>query len=203
MKEARLDFLRELANIGTGHATTALSQMLNGRLFQLVVPDAQMLPFTEAAEYMGGAEQVVVGIFIVISGDVKGHMAFLQAPGECPGAAQLLTGIEQPELDELGRSALQELGNIMVTSYLNALSTMTNLLMVPSVPGLAIDMAGAVWESVLAGAQVTDEVTVIRTRFSADGEDIEGHILFLPDHEDFEKVARLFGWGNCDDRGIC
>ena len=203
MKEARLDFLRELANIGTGHATTALSQMLNGRLFQLVVPDAQMLPFTEAAEYMGGAEQVVVGIFIVISGDVKGHMAFLQPLESALVLLRLLTGIEQPELDELGRSALQELGNIMVTSYLNALSTMTNLLMVPSVPGLAIDMAGAVWESVLAGAQVTDEVTVIRTRFSADGEDIEGHILFLPDHEDFEKVARLFGLGNCDDRGIC
>ncbi|HHT42707.1 MAG TPA: CheY-P-specific phosphatase CheC [Firmicutes bacterium] len=195
MKEARLDFLRELANIGTGHATTALSQMLNGRLFQLVVPDAQMLPFTEAAEYMGGAEQVVVGIFIVISGDVKGHMAFLQPLESALVLLRLLTGIEQPELDELGRSALQELGNIMVTSYLNALSTMTNLLMVPSVPGLAIDMAGAVWESVLAGAQVTDEVTVIRTRFSADGEDIEGHILFLPDHEDFEKVARLFGLG--------
>ncbi|MDI9458668.1 MAG: chemotaxis protein CheC [Bacillota bacterium] len=195
MKEARLDFLRELANIGTGHATTALSQMLNGRLFQLVVPDAQMLPFTEAAEYMGGAEQVVVGIFIVISGDVKGHMAFLQPLESALVLLRLLTGIEQPELDELGRSALQELGNIMVTSYLNALSTMTNLLMVPSVPGLAIDMAGAVWESVLAGAQVTDEVTVIRTRFSADGEDIEGHILFLPDNEDFEKVARLFGLG--------
>jgi chemotaxis protein CheC len=195
LKEARLDFLRELANIGTGHATTALSQMLNGRLFQLVVPDAQMLPFTEAAEYMGGAEQVVVGIFIVISGDVKGHMAFLQPLESALVLLRLLTGIEQPELDELGRSALQELGNIMVTSYLNALSTMTNLLMVPSVPGLAIDMAGAVWESVLAGAQVTDEVTVIRTRFSADGEDIEGHILFLPDNEDFEKVARLFGLG--------
>ena len=194
MKEARLDFLRELANIGTGHATTALSQMLNGRLFQLVVPDAQMRPFTEAAEYMGGAEQVVVGIFIVISGDVKGHMAFLQPLESALVLLRLLTGIEQPELDELGRSALQELGNIMVTSYLNALSTMTNLLMVPSVPGLAIDMAGAVWGT-FGRAQVTDEVTVIRTRFSADGEDIEGHILFLPDHEDFEKVARLFGLG--------
>lgn len=193
MTEIRLDFLRELASIGTGHATTALSQMLNGRLFQLVVPDAQMLPFTEAADYIGGQDQVVVGIFVVISGDVKGHMAFLQPLDSAQVLLKLLTGSHSDEIDELGRSALQELGNIMITSYLNALSKMTNLLMAPSVPGLAIDMAGAVWQSVLAGAQVADDVTVIRTEFSADGKAIEGHIIFLPDDEDFKKIARSLG----------
>ncbi len=76
MNAARLDFLKELANIGTGHATTALSQMLQGKLFQLVVPDAQMLPFEELADFIGGLEQVVAGIFVIISGDVAGHMAF-------------------------------------------------------------------------------------------------------------------------------
>jgi chemotaxis protein CheC len=189
----KLDFLRELANIGTGHATTALSQMLDGKLFQLVVPDAQMLPFTEAADYMGGLEKVVVGIFVVISGDVQGHMACLHPLESARTLIRLLTGEDKPEIDEMGRSALQELGNIMVTSFLNALSKMTNLLMMPSVPGLAIDMAGAVWESILAGAEVAGEVTVIRTRFSAEGEAIEGHIIFLPDEDDFNKIARQFG----------
>ncbi|HBG08715.1 MAG: CheY-P-specific phosphatase CheC [Firmicutes bacterium] len=193
MNEMKLDFLRELANIGTGHATTALSQMLDGKLFQLVVPDAQMLPFTEAADYMGGLEKVVVGIFVVISGDVQGHMACLHPLESARTLIRLLTGEDKPEIDEMGRSALQELGNIMVTSFLNALSKMTNLLMMPSVPGLAIDMAGAVWESILAGAEVAGEVTVIRTRFSAEGEAIEGHIIFLPDEDDFNKIARQFG----------
>jgi chemotaxis protein CheC len=193
VNEMKLDFLRELANIGTGHATTALSQMLDGKLFQLVVPDAQMLPFTEAADYMGGLEKVVVGIFVVISGDVQGHMACLHPLESARTLIRLLTGEDKPEIDEMGRSALQELGNIMVTSFLNALSKMTNLLMMPSVPGLAIDMAGAVWESILAGAEVAGEVTVIRTRFSAEGEAIEGHIIFLPDEDDFNKIARQFG----------
>lgn len=195
MSEVKLDFLRELANIGTGHATTALSEMLQGRLFQLVVPDAQMLPFTEAAQYVGGLEQIVVGIFVVISGDVEGHMAFLMPLDSAQVLLRLLLDQEGETIDELGRSALQEIGNIMVTSYLNALSKMTNLLMAPSVPGVAIDMAGAVWESVLAGAQVRNEVTVIRTEFSADGESIEGHIIFLPDDEDFNKIAGLLGLG--------
>ncbi len=193
MNDAKLDFLKELANIGTGHATTALSQMLSGRLFQLVVPDAQMLPFSEAAAYIGGSEQVVVGIFVVVSGDVKGYMAFLIPLDSALVLLRLLTGDDSGEIDELARSALQELGNIMITSYLNALSKMTDLLMAPSVPGVAIDMAGAVWESVLAGAQVTNEVTVIRTEFFADGESIEGNIIFLPDDDDFNKIARLLG----------
>lgn len=195
MNDAKLDFLKELANIGTGHATTALSQMLSGRLFQLVVPDAQMLPFAEAAEYVGGAEQVVVGIFVVVSGDVKGHMAFLLPLDSALVLLRLLIGDSSGEMNELARSALQEIGNIMITSYLNALSKMTNLLMAPSVPGVAIDMAGAVWQSVLAGAQVTNEVTVIRTEFFADGESIEGNIIFLPDDDDFKKIARLLGLG--------
>ncbi len=193
MNDVKLDFLKELANIGTGHATTALSQMLSGRLFQLVVPDAQMLPFSEAAEYLGGSDQVVVGIFVVVSGDVKGHMAFLQPLDSASVLLRLLIGDDSGEMDELARSALQELGNIMVTSYLNALAKMTGLLMAPSVPGVAIDMAGAVWESVLAGAQVVNEVTVIRTQFFADGESIEGNIIFLPDDDDFRKIARMFG----------
>lgn len=193
MSEIKLDFLRELANIGTGHATTALSQMLSGRLFQLVVPDAKMLPFTEAAEYVGGLEQTVVGIFVVISGDVQGYMAFLMPLDSAKVLLKHLIGEEFSEVDEMGRSALQEIGNIMVTSYLNALSKMTNLLMAPSVPAVAIDMAGAVWESVLAGAQIKNEVTVIRTEFSADGEAIEGHIIFLPNDDDFIKIARLLG----------
>ena len=131
MNEQKLDFLRELAVIGTGHATIALSQMLQGRMFKLVVPDAQMLPFTEAADYMGGLEQVVVGIFVVISGDVRGYMACLHPLDTARLLVRLLTGQETEEIDELGRSALQELGNIMVTSFLNALSKMTNLLMSP------------------------------------------------------------------------
>ncbi|MDI9442447.1 MAG: CheY-P-specific phosphatase CheC [Firmicutes bacterium] len=191
---ARLDFLKELANIGTGHATTALSQMLHGKLFRLVTPDAQMLPFEELAEYIGGLEQIVAGIFIVISGDVKGYMAFLMPYESALLLVELLTGeFDGEELGELERSALQEIGNIMITSYLNALSKMTGLLMIPSIPALAIDMAGAVWQSVLAGAEVTSDVTLIRTEFSAQGKAIEGNIIFLPDEEDFARVARILG----------
>lgn len=195
MQEAKLDFLKELANIGTGHATTALSQMLSGKLFQLVVPEARLLHFEEAARFVESLEQVVVGIFIVVSGDVKGHMAFLLPVDSAMVLVRLLTGDDSGEFNDMALSALQEIGNIMITSYLNALSKMTDLLMAPSVPGVAVDMAGAIWQSVLAGAQVINEVTLIRTEFYADGESIEGNIIFLPDEDDFKKIAVLLGLG--------
>jgi chemotaxis protein CheC len=123
-------------------------------------------------------------------------MAFILPVESAAVLVRLLTGSEDSTdeiFDELGRSALAEIGNIMITSYLNALSKMTGLLMIPSIPALAIDMAGAVWQSVLAGAEVTSDVTLIRTEFSAQGKAIEGNIIFLPDEEDFARVARILG----------
>ena len=81
----------------------------------------------------------------------------------------------------------------MITSYLNALSALTNFVLRPSIPGLAIDMAGAVWQSVLAGALIDDEVTLIRTDFSAEGIAVEGNIILLPEEDEFKKIARVLG----------
>lgn len=195
MNSPRMDLLKELGNIGAGHATTALSQMLNGQKLQLVVPQADLLPFEDMASLIDG-EQEVVGIYIQITGDITGHMAFVLPVNSALMLVRLLTFDESGELNELALSALQEVGNIMITSYLNALASMTNLMLAPSVPGVAVDMAGAVWQSILAGAQVADSVTLIRTDFYTDDVAIEGHIIFLPDEEDFNRIVRLLGIGD-------
>ncbi len=122
-------------------------------------------------------------------------MAFI-LPVECAAVlVKLLVGNGRSGevFDALGRSAIEELGNIMITSYLNALSALTGLVMKPSIPGLAIDMAGAVWQSILAGALVDDEVTLIRTEFSAEGVAIDGNIILLPAEDEFKKIARVLG----------
>ncbi len=197
MSNRKVDFLRELGTIGVGHATIALSEMLHGKLFRLEVPDVRILRFEETAEYIGGLDQVVAGVFIHISGDIAGHMAFIIPVESAAVLVKLLLGEDvnstQDVFDEIGRSALAELGNIMITSYLNALSALTNLVMKPSIPGLAIDMAGAVWESILAGALVDDEVTLIRTEFSAEGVEIQGNIILLPEEDEFKKIAHVLG----------
>ncbi|HHT72542.1 MAG TPA: CheY-P-specific phosphatase CheC [Firmicutes bacterium] len=195
MTSRKVDFLRELGTIGVGHATIALSDMLQGKLLRLEVPDVRILRFGELAEFIGGLDQTVAGVFIQISGDVSGYMAFI-LPVECAAVlVKLLVGNGRSGevFDALGRSAIEELGNIMITSYLNALSALTGLVMKPSIPGLAIDMAGAVWQSILAGALVDDEVTLIRTEFSAEGVAIDGNIILLPAEDEFKKIARVLG----------
>ena len=194
MKDPKLDFLQELGNIGAGHATTALSKMLDGRRLQLVIPEADLIPFEQAAQLMQGEEEApVAGIYIQVSGDASGHMAFILPLESAMTLVKLLTFDDSGVLNEMALSALQEVGNIMITSYLNAMSSMTGLVMAPSVPGVAIDMAGAVWESILAGALIADHVTVIKTDFFTDEESLGGHIIFLPDEEDFEKIAVILG----------
>ena len=145
--ERKVDFLRELGTIGVGHATIALSEILQGKLFRLEVPDVRILRFEEAASFIGGLDQVVAGVSIQISGDLSGHMAFILPVESAAVLVRLLTGSEDSTdeiFDELGRSALAEIGNIMITSYLNALSALTNFVLRPSIPGLDIDIAGAV-----------------------------------------------------------
>ena len=92
-------------------------------------------------------------------------------------------------------STLQEVGNIVVTSYLNALAEMTNTVLYPSVPAVAVDMAAAVWSSILAGAEVADYITIVQTGFQTDAEIIDGTIAFIPDEEDLAKLLGALGMG--------
>jgi chemotaxis protein CheC len=188
----QLDLLRELGNIGAGNATSALSMMLQDRKLEMVVPEVAMLSLPETTTLIGGPEALVAGIYIAVSGDVDGHMAFLMPMESAQELVHSLLGHEAMEFDEMGRSALEEVGNIVVTSYLNALAEMTDLMIIPSVPGLAIDMAGAIWSSILAGAQIIDDyITVIKTDFASEGKQITGHIMLIPGEAGFDKFFSI------------
>lgn len=188
----QLDLLRELGNIGAGNATTALSAMLGDRKLEMVVPSVVVLSLPETMELLGGPEAPVAGIYISVSGDISGHMALLLPQTSALELVHQLMGVSGGQLDEMGRSVLQEVGNIVVGSYLNALSDMTGFKLMPSVPALAIDMAGAIWGAILAGAQITEDlITVIKTDFISEGRQVEGHILLLPGKDEFRKFFQI------------
>mgnify|MGYP000938536751 FL=1 len=188
----QLDLLRELGNIGAGNATSALSSMLHDRRLDMVVPEVAFLSLPETTDLIGGSEAPVAGIYIEVSGDVHGHMAFLMPIGSAQELVEAILGQELTEFDDMSCSVLEEVGNIVITSYLNALSGMTDLMIMPSVPGLAIDMAGAIWSSILVGAEIMDDhITVIKTDFSSEGRQIAGHILLIPGEGGFDKFFKI------------
>ena len=192
LTETDLDGLREVGNIGAGHAATALSQFL-GDVVSLQVPRVRALALREIPDAVGGAERVLVGIHLRVFGDFRGNL-LLTFPPEAAQAVLARLQIEAPDvhrLPELGASALRELGNILASTYLNAVSHVLRRSLVPSVPGLAVDMAGAVVDLLLmelAGA--SDEALVVETAFQEADGPVRGHFLLLPDPAGVELLVK-------------
>lgn len=146
LNEMQLDALRELANIASGTAATALSQML-GQEVELNVPRAMALPLADAVDACGPADAMVSGVVIPLEGDIQG-LVLLLIPVDHAAKLCRLLGVE-PDT-EVGDSALCEIGNILGTSYLNGLSAMTGIYLGPCPPHLTTDLLGAIVATLLA-----------------------------------------------------
>lgn len=197
----QLDILKEIGNIGAGHAATALSAILN-RKIDMNVPNVRVVSFDEMMEMAGGAEQVVASIFLRIVGDASGSMFFILSLPVAEYFIQQMTGDETFSIDstpytDLALSCLQELGNILLGSYLTSLSDFTQLNLYPSVPSLSIDMVGAtISYGLLELSQVSDTAIVIDTVLEKDqlfAESIDGHFFLLPDPESFDIIFSSLG----------
>jgi chemotaxis protein CheC len=191
--DLQLDALRELANIGSGTASTALSSML-GRSVDISVPTAQALTFAEAVDAIGPAEQLVTGVVIGVIGDMQATVLLLLGPSDAATMCGLL-GVD-PE-DELAASALGEIGNIVGASYINALGAMTGLEMEPEPPQSATDMLGAIVASVLAGrAAGSDIALVLDSDLKVEGEDCSISFLLVPSHGGVQELLIRLGLGD-------
>jgi chemotaxis protein CheC len=188
--ELQLDALRELANIGSGTASTALSGML-GRPVDISVPKAEALPFAEAVDAAGDAEAEITGIVLGIMGEMNGTVLLLVPPADADKLCRML-GVE-PD-DEFALSALGEIGNIVGTSYINALASMTGMEIEPTPPGTATDFLGAIVESVLAGAAMNGDVALLLdSNLVVEGEDCSISFLLVPDQGGVDLLLSRLG----------
>ncbi|MDI9420571.1 MAG: CheY-P-specific phosphatase CheC [Firmicutes bacterium] len=187
--EQKLDFLSELGNIGASYATTALSKMLNDARLRLTVPQSRILSFAEAASFIADPEEIVVCVYMRLMESFQADMALIFPIESALALAVYLTSEKTDQLTELGQSALLEVGNIVLSSYLTALSMLSGAKLNPTVPAIAVDMNGAIWESILADAGITDCVTVLDTHFFTDKMELSGHLFFMPDHDIYEIMS--------------
>ncbi|MFC3797785.1 chemotaxis protein CheC [Cohnella sp. GCM10012308] len=194
--EFKMDVLREVGNIGAGHAATALSRLLD-KPIDMAVPKVSFIPFEDIADRVGGAEEVVVAIFLRVEGEAPGNMFFLMSQNQ---ARLLLQGLlhfelsEGPDYTEMEMSALSEIGNILAGSYLSSLADLTGLPLSPTVPAIAVDMAGAILSyGLVQFGTMGDEALLIDTTFLEDDRRAEGHFFFIPDPESFERLFRALG----------
>ena len=198
LNEIQLDTLKEISNIGMGHAATALSQMIGQRI-TLRVPQVSVTEIKAVPDQLGGAETLMVGITLQILGDARGSIMLL-FPQE--SAHRLLCCLLNREerglvMNELTVSALKEVGNILASAYLSAIGNLLHKTLIPSVPMLAYDMAGAVADYVLIDlSQGGNLALMIETDFSAGADDarrIRGHFFLMPDPQTLDIFLRMIG----------
>jgi chemotaxis protein CheC len=192
--KTKLDVLKELANIGVGNAVTSLSTMLNEEKINMDVPSARLVLLQDVPELLGGAELPVAGVYIESSGDADLTILFVLPLDSGVNLISTLVPGSNGLFDEMGISVLTEVGNILTTSYLNALSFMTNLLLIPNPPEVAVDMSGAIISTIMAEKyMVEDEVVLLSTALKSMKTRIEGHILIFPDAGALKKIFTLLG----------
>jgi chemotaxis protein CheC len=196
LSHRQVDALREVSNIGVGHAATALSQLI-GRQVSMRVPKVNIIPFSQVSSIVGGAELLVVGIYFRVMGDVTGDiLVVFPEDGARTLISLVLNGTTEKdgEWTETAVSSLSEIGNILASSYLNALGTILGVTLIPSVPSLAYDMAGAILDTVLIEQScVGDVALLIETEFFETKRALRGHFFLVPDPASLALILDKIG----------
>lgn len=191
------DVLKEIGNIGSGNATTAIANMI-GLKIDMKVPQVKLLSFQQLGSAICPEDEIIVGTFLEVKGDISGSMMFLM---RIPSARYLVDKLMMNQSSEEGKSdfsemelsALKEIGNIIAGSYLNALSTLTNMTIVPSVPYITIDMAAAILSvPAIQFGQYGDNALMIETEFG-DEVMIDGYFILMPDLESYDSILTSLG----------
>jgi chemotaxis protein CheC len=189
------DALCEIGNIGSGHAATALSTLLQRRI-DMSVPEVFAISFQEVASVIGQLDSPQAVIYVKVEGDAPGKAVFFFPVESAEIVVQALFGSEEPLNlfeNEMAQSALKEVGNIMVSSFLIALTQFSGIPLQPSVPALAVDMAGAILDAILLeDGSLEEKVLFIDTQLSGIPQ-IEGQFVFLPNEGSLRKLLGALG----------
>ncbi|NLW78090.1 MAG: chemotaxis protein CheC [Ruminococcaceae bacterium] len=201
LNNLHVDMLREIANIGTGNAATSLAAMLQ-KTINIQVPRVNFLDYEAVTESLGGPETMMVGMMLTLDRDVSGMMMFLMKE---EFAHMILNGLlgqsfaNFAEVDEMGLSAMKEIGNIMAASYVNAISQITGLVIEISPPDITIDMIGSILSvPAIHFANISDKVIFIEDEFEGTEEsnsDASSNILLIPDIDSLERILEKLGAG--------
>ena len=167
--------LKEIGNIGAGNATTAVATMLNLTL-EMKVPKVELIAVEDLGSAIGPEEQTIVGIFLEVKQDISGSIMFLMELEPAHYLVDRLMGVmggvggsKGADFSDMELSALKEIGNIIAGAYLSALSSMTNLVILPSIPYISVDMAAAILSvPAIQFGQYGDNALMIQTKFGAD-----------------------------------
>jgi chemotaxis protein CheC len=194
-----LDLIREIGSIGTGNSATALSSLL-GKSVRMTLPDVQILGYNEAIQFLGDPEEIVAAVLVKMTGEINGLMLFIL---KLDFINEVLSSVMQKEIEDyyqlnvLETSALEEIGNIIISSYVNAMSTLSEVTINLSVPDIAVNMLGGILSVPMVefGYQ-TDKMMMISGQFVIGGKVLHSDLLMMPDIESLNFLMEKLGITN-------
>jgi chemotaxis protein CheC len=202
LSENRFDLLREIGNIGIGNAVSSLSQLLNDERVNIRMPEVTVVSLGELPDHMDGPEKVVTGLYVEVGGSIDLHIIFILPLDSARSITSSISGGLVQELDEMGLSAVMEVGNIVTAGYINAFAELTEFTLIPKPPAIAVDLTEAILGSILAEVQVAEDfVILIKTGFETGDSKIEGFLCMIPAQDSFEIVYKKLLEGAWDESG--
>ena len=191
-----LDTLKEIGSIGTGNAATALSELI-GQQVRIKTPEVRIMGYNEAIDWIGGPEELTAGVLVRLSGQVNGIMLSVQKLDFINLVLESMLGKgvdDYDSLQELESSALTEVGNIMISTFINALSGLVDMKIDLTVPAFTVDMQGAVITVPMAeyGGQ-SNYIMTIGGNFVCSGKEVPCRLLMSPDIRSLNFLLRKLG----------
>ena len=191
---SQADALRELGNIGAAHAATTLSTMLMSNI-EMDVPEISLVDISRIHEYVGDDLAALVLFQIMGEGTSGGYLLLYIPKRSIVRLTNVMLGMTDPDRDltEMDHSALLEIGNIMVSAFLDGTAGLLNIVMLPSPPSLVIDMPHAAIETILAAQEHSDinEVVIFRTELKSDEHAISSSIFLLPNEPMLNEILSM------------
>ena len=196
LSSLEIDTLREIGSIGTGNAATALSTLLK-REVRITLPEVRIMGYNEAIEWIGGPEAVTAGVLVRMSGQMNGIMLSVQQLEFVNLVLESMVGTKisgYEELDDMGRSALVEVGNITISTFINALSGLSDISLELTVPAFAVDMQGAILAVPMAEyGGPSDYLMTIGGNFVCDNKQVPCRLLLSPDIRSLNFLLKKLG----------
>lgn len=201
LNDMQIDVLREIGNIGAGNAATALATILDEKV-EITLPKVRITDFNTAVNALGGAEAMTVGVLVNFDGEAHGMVMFLLNMEDAQAITSILiqeegNGEEEKEdgpLSELKLSAIKEIGNILGSSYINSLATLTGLNIRISIPYIAIDMTGALMSvPIIEFGSIGDKVMFIEECFMTEEDQLSGNIIMFAEIETLKLIMERLG----------
>lgn len=188
--------MKEIGSIGTASAATALSGIVNKEI-RMSIPEVTILGYDASIRKIGDPEELVSGVLVHMSGDIKGCMLFIIKKPLVDVFMSSLLNKQIEDLLQLGDmevSAINEIGNIMISSYINAMSSLIGVSIELSVPGIAVNMLGGILSVPIAEfGYSTDKLMMINGHFVIDGHTYDSNILMLPEIESLNFLMKKLG----------